>query len=237
MSSTPGEYRQELGLQPSQQEAALRNIYRRFFKRALDLAIALPALVVLTPVILTAMAIIRLESPGSPLFSQKRLGKNGQLFQIYKIRTMYPDSDKKDFKTRTGDPRITPIGHFLRDTKIDELPQLWNIIRGDMSLIGPRPLSVDECNYVTQMLKYNERHPGFCPTVRPGLTGLEQIYRINPLVYSERFEWNHHYENSLSFIMDLKVLYSTAFMCRLVCYLALFATILEVFALHRWLSR
>jgi lipopolysaccharide/colanic/teichoic acid biosynthesis glycosyltransferase len=217
--------------------ACFHGFYRNYVKRAIDLFIAAIALIISLPVIILSATLISLETPGSPLFFQKRIGQNGKPFYIYKIRTMYVGSDKHGFKTDESDPRVTRLGRILREKKIDELLQLWNILRGDMSLIGPRPLSVDESNFVSNELGYSENYPGFHPKVRPGLTGLEQIYRIHPLVYKERFDWNNHYESKLSFLLDLKVLYATILMCRLVCAAAICGGIIELAILTGLLTR
>jgi lipopolysaccharide/colanic/teichoic acid biosynthesis glycosyltransferase len=202
--------------------------YRQHLKRPIDLFFSIIALIACGPAILLAMALIALETGGSPIYKQLRIGKDGGKFFIYKIRTMYEGADKQGFKTDLSDPRVTRLGKFLRDNKIDELPQLINIIKGEMSLIGPRPLSVDESNYVVEELGFSKQHPGFIPRTLPGCTGLEQIYRIHSLIYTERFHWNHYYEDKLSAIVDLKIFYSTVLMCRFICYGAVFGAIVEL---------
>lgn len=208
--------------------AFLPDFYRNHVKRPVDVLVSAAALIACLPLFIAVCALIMLETPGSPMFKQKRIGKGGTPFDIYKLRTMYEGADRQGFKTDRGDPRVTRLGNFLRETKIDELPQLWNILCGEMSLIGPRPLSVDESDFVMTELGCGLEHPGFFPSVSPGCTGLEQIYRIHPLVYSERFQWNAYYESKLSFLMDLKILYATTMMCRLVCLATICGGIIEL---------
>jgi len=228
LATSPTGNPRELTMEQLKQGQLFHDFYRDHVKRPVDLVVATVALVACLPVLLLASFLIRLESPGSPLFKQKRIGRNGKPFDILKLRTMYEGADRQGFKTDRGDPRVTRLGNFLRDTKLDELPQLLNIVYGEMSLIGPRPLSVDESEFVTNELGYGSGHPGFFPTVRPGCTGLEQIYRIHPLVYSERFQWNAFYESKLSLMADLKILVATMLMCRLVCLATICGAILEL---------
>lgn len=237
MSASPKDVQRPLPFRPLAGGVAFRDFYRLYVKRLVDIIGSAIALIICLPVIILAATLIALESPGSPIFFQSRIGKNGKPFNIFKIRTMYVGADKHGFKTDKSDPRVTRLGNVLREKKIDELLQLWNILRGDMSLIGPRPLSVEESEYVCKELGYSEQHPGFHPKVRPGLTGLEQIYRVHPLVYQERFDWNHHYENELSMVLDLKVLHATIFMCRLVCVAAICGGIAELLFLVLLLRR
>ena len=208
--------------------ASFRNFYRKFVKRPVDILVSATALISCFPVLVVLCAFISLDSPGLPVYKQRRLGKKGILFDIYKLRTMFDGADRHGFKTEPADPRVTRLGNFLREKKLDELPQLWNILRGDMSLIGPRPLSLEESEFVMTELGFSQQHPGFIPTVRPGLTGLEQIYRIHHLVYTERFQWNACYEATLSLLTDLKVLSATVMMCRLVCLATIFGGTLEL---------
>ena len=206
----------------------IHDFYRNHVKRPVDVAVSALSLCACAPILILAGILILIETPGLPIFRQQRIGKDGKPFDIYKLRTMNAGSDQKGFKTDRSDPRVTRLGKFLRETKIDELPQLLNILRGEMSLIGPRPLSVEESNHVIDELGYNSQHPGFIPKVRPGCTGLEQIYRIHPLVYAERFQWNAYYESKVSLLVDLKVICATVLMCRVLCYAAIFGGIVEL---------
>ena len=210
-------------------EATLgRSFYCRYVKRAIDLVISWLALIACLPVLLVASLLLVLETPGSPIFTQRRVGRRGQPFPIFKLRTMHDGADEKDFRTRTLDTRITRLGKFLRQTKIDEIPQLWNVIRGDMSLIGPRPLSADECSYIADSLGYSPGYPGFHPNVLPGLTGLEQIYRIHPSVYFQRFSWNAEYEKHISPALDLKIFVTTLIQYKPVCAATVIGGIFEI---------
>ncbi|SRR5579875_150645 len=206
-------------------------IYRRFIKRILDVTVASAALVVCSPLLLLAALLVMLESRGPVLFKQQRLGAGGRVFTIYKIRTMVPGSEHEGVRTREDDPRVTRLGKILRDWKFDELPQLWNVIRGDMSLIGPRPLSVAECEVIASEFGYQEEHPGFKPTVRPGLTGPEQISRNGNQTYAQRFAINHDYERGLSFWLDCRTLLATIGVCRVLTALVGITSLVELLTL------
>jgi undecaprenyl phosphate N,N'-diacetylbacillosamine 1-phosphate transferase len=173
-------------------------------KRALDLVIAGSALLLLSPVLLLCMAAIRWNSEGPALFSQLRLGRNGAPFRLWKLRSMYvnaPDIRNADGSAYTGaaDFRVTSIGALLRSTSLDELPQLWNVLRGDMSLVGPRPDLVDQLRFYTEaeMRKLD---------VRPGLTGLAQISGRNAISWEARKALDVEYVNRQSFWLDLEIL-------------------------------
>jgi len=194
-----------------------RTTYSVYFKRVCDLILSWSALLCCLPVLLALTVAVILDSPGSAIYRQARVGAGGRRFDILKLRTMYVGADNEGFTTSESDQRITRFGRFLRDTKLDELPQLWNIVRGDMSVIGPRPLSVEECEYLATHGGFHPGHPGFYPLVRPGLTGLEQIYRIHPLSYEDRFAWNDLYESQMSAWQDLRIFVTTAAQCKLVC--------------------
>ncbi|MFO0888504.1 MAG: sugar transferase [Isosphaeraceae bacterium] len=145
----------------------------RSLKSSVDLLIAAVLLVLLAPVILVVMALIRLTSAGSPLYIQKRAGKGGRVFKIYKLRTMYHDCERASgIRWATAnDPRVTPLGRILRKTHLDELPQLWNVLRGDMSLVGPRPERPEIIAQLERKLpEYREREQ-----MLPGVTGLAQV--------------------------------------------------------------
>ena len=228
MSSNPEITTSNLEPGCSPEATPLQSPYCKYLKPALDITVAWLALIACLPILLVAYLLILCESPGSPIYRQKRIGTGGKPFEIYKLRTMYDGADLLDFKTRTLDSRVTRLGRFLRDTKIDEIPQLWNVIRGEMSLIGPRPLSAEECGFITDILGYPPDYPGFRIRVKPGLTGLEQIYRIHPSVYTDRFAWNADYENKISLAQDLKILVTTMLMCNLVCVVTVVGGILEL---------
>jgi exopolysaccharide biosynthesis polyprenyl glycosylphosphotransferase len=183
-------------------------------KSIIDISIAIIAGILLTPIIATAALAVRLTSPGRAFFSQTRIGVDGKPFTIRKLRTMYVDADAlRDalleenegagplFKLRT-DPRVTPVGRFLRKYSLDELPQLWNVVRGDMSLVGPRPpLEVEVGAYE------DEVHRRLC--VKPGLTGLWQVSGRSDLEWDEAVRLDLRYVDNWSVAMDLMILWKT----------------------------
>jgi len=207
------------------------NQFYVFAKRLIDIACASAALICFGPLILICMALIAIESPGAPLFLQRRTGKNGRVFVIYKLRSMFKDTESASFRTVNNDHRLTEVGKFLRRTNIDELPQLINIIKGDMSIIGPRPLSVVETQYVRKNLNISSDWPGFFPTCAPGLIGLEQVSRSRALTYQERFKLNHVYETSISAGMDWQILMRSTQVCRAVWLLTIGGGVAAVTAL------
>jgi lipopolysaccharide/colanic/teichoic acid biosynthesis glycosyltransferase len=187
------------------------------FKRIFDLVGASAAILVLSPLILTIVTFIYL-SGGSPLFRHRRVGQLGISFDCFKFRTMVTNADEvlqnllerdpiareewlRDHKLR-DDPRVTPFGRFLRRTSLDELPQLWNVLRGDMSLVGPRPVVPDE------LRRYGRRVPIFL-SARPGITGLWQISGRNDTDYRRRVALDVCYVRSRSVILDVYILWRT----------------------------
>lgn len=180
-----------------------RRIYERYVKRALDVIFACVFLFLLFPVFLITALLIRLKLGAPVIFSQPRGGFDGREFMILKFRTM---TDKRDsMGTLLPDPeRLTRFGRFLRRTSIDELPQLVNILRGEMSFVGPRPQLAEFLPHYTD--KENLRH-----TVRPGLTGLAQVKGRNSLPWKKRFELDAEYAERVSFFLDLKLVFLTLF--------------------------
>jgi lipopolysaccharide/colanic/teichoic acid biosynthesis glycosyltransferase len=173
-------------------------------QRTLDLAIAAPAAAVTAPVAGVLALVVRLESPGHPIYRQTRVGKDGELFQIYKLRTMVRGAELTGagLAIQEGDERITQIGGFLRRYSLDELPNLWNVLRGEMSIVGPRPtLSV-------QVEQYTERQRGRL-TVKPGITGWAQVNGRASLPWSERIELDLWYVEHRSLALDLRILART----------------------------
>ncbi|PEY69372.1 UDP-phosphate N-acetylgalactosaminyl-1-phosphate transferase [Bacillus cereus] len=175
-------------------------------KYLLDVMFSLVGLIVLMPVILIFSILIILESPGSPFYLQERLGLNGKRFKVIKLRSMRNDAEKNGAKwAEKNDPRVTKIGLFIRKTRIDELPQLFNILKGDMSLVGPRP----ERPIFTE--KFERDIPGFKKRleVKPGLTGWAQVnggYEITP---KEKLNLDVYYINHASIILDFKIIIKT----------------------------
>lgn len=195
------------------------SFYVNHMKRAFDLIFALALFVVSLPLVILSALLIALDGNGSPLFRQQRVGICGKPFELYKLRTMHAGSESQGFKTESNDTRITALGEFLRQSKIDELPQLWNIIRGDMSLIGPRPLSVEETEYIVKSLSFPSDTPGLYPTVLPGLTGLEQCYRSEIMPYKKRFHLNDYYEKNLCSWLDFWIFRRSLLACPTICCL------------------
>jgi lipopolysaccharide/colanic/teichoic acid biosynthesis glycosyltransferase len=173
-------------------------------KRVLDLAIAVPAAVILAPFVAGFAAAVRFETPGPIFFRQERIGRGGRPFQILKLRTLHdePANGPADHLISAGDQRITRVGAFLRRWSLDELPQLWNIIRGDMSVVGPRPtLGYQVEQYTPQQRRRLE--------VLPGVTGWAQIHGRNSVAWPQRIELDVWYVDHRSLRLDLKILLST----------------------------
>ena len=179
-------------------------------KRMMDLALSIVALPIVLPVLLIAAIAIKLDTRGPAFFIQERIGHHGRHFRVYKLRTMVAnaeelkasvlDSRTVHFKT-LDDPRITRVGRFLRKTSLDELPQLFNVIRGEMSLVGPRPTSLNLATYEP----WHERRL----EVRPGVTGLWQVRGRNAMTFDERVKLDLEYIDHLSLANDLKLLGQT----------------------------
>ena len=174
-------------------------MYRRFFKRLLDILLSLCILVLLSPVYVILIVLVRVKLGSPVFFRQKRPGLNGEIFTLYKFRTM-TDARDKDGKLLPDKDRLTSFGKFLRSSSLDELPEFFNILKGDMSFIGPRPLLVSYLPYYTE--RESLRH-----TVRPGLTGLAQVSGRNFIDWDRRLAKDVEYVEGLSFLMDLKVLF------------------------------
>lgn len=177
-------------------------MYERYVKRALDVAISLVSLIVLSPLLAAIAAIIKLSSPGPVIFKQKRYGKDKVFFEICKFRTMRTDAPK-DVPTndlRGAKSYITPVGKVLRVTSLDELPQLWNILKGDMSLIGPRPALWNQYDLMALRDEYGASH------VRPGLSGWAQVNGRDYLSrdLEKKARRDAEYTNNISFAFDLK---------------------------------
>jgi len=176
-------------------------------KRILDLVITILMFILLLPLMLLCAMLVRLSSPGPVFFRQQRLGLSGHPFSIVKFRTMMhnaPPMRCSDGSAYTGadDPRITGIGRFLRKTSLDELPQLWNVLRGEMSIVGPRPDQVDQLQYYTAAEKAKLR-------VKPGLTGLAQINGRNGIPWQARKALDVDYVNRQSLALDVLILVKT----------------------------
>jgi lipopolysaccharide/colanic/teichoic acid biosynthesis glycosyltransferase len=173
-------------------------------RRAIDIAVSATALVLSAPLVALAMVAIRLESPGDPLYRQRRVGLNGREFDLLKLRTMVQGAEHQGagLAIDAGDARITRVGSILRRTSLDELPNLLNVLRGEMSLIGPRP------TLPHQVAQYSERQRGRL-AIRPGITGWAQVNGRAALPWSERIELDLHYIEHRSWRLDLEILRRT----------------------------
>lgn len=176
-------------------------MYRLFIKRLLDIVLSGTALILLSPVYLILAILIRMKLGSPVIFHQERPGKDEKIFTLCKFRTMTDERDENG-ELLPDAVRLTKFGKLLRATSLDELPELWNIFKGDMSIIGPRPLLVSYLPYYTEEEKL--RH-----TVRPGLTGLAQVSGRNFLDWDRRLQKDVEYVKNLSFLMDLKVTFMT----------------------------
>jgi lipopolysaccharide/colanic/teichoic acid biosynthesis glycosyltransferase len=174
-------------------------------KRALDLALAAAASLVAGPLVAIACVAIRLESRGHPIYRQRRVGRHGEPFDIYKLRTMVRGAEftGAGLAIQEGDDRITRVGGFLRRTSLDELPNLWNVLRGEMSVVGPRP------TVQVQVDQYTERQRRRLE-VKPGITGWAQVHGRASLPWSERIELDIYYVEHRSLRLDLEILTRTA---------------------------
>ena len=176
-------------------------MYKHFFKRLLDILISGIGLICLGPVLIVLAVLVRVKLGSPIIFKQERPGLNEKIFTLKKFRTMTDERDEEG-KLLPDAQRLTKFGKFLRSTSLDELPELWNIFCGDMSLIGPRPLLISYLPYYTQ--REQLRH-----TVRPGLTGLAQISGRNLLEWDKRLEKDAEYVENLSFGLDIKIFFLT----------------------------
>ena len=176
-------------------------MYARFIKRPIDFILSLVALIVLSPVLVILIVLGAIGMRGNPFFTQQRPGKNEKIFKLIKFRTMTNQKDK-DGNLLPDEIRLTKYGKFLRSTSLDELPELINIIKGDMAIVGPRPLLVQ------YLPLYNERQK-LRHTVRPGLTGLAQINGRNTITWEQRFEDDVTYTQNISLLGDIKIIFLT----------------------------
>lgn len=168
------------------------------FKRGIDIAVSAAGLIITAPIQIAVAAAVRINLGSPVLFHQQRPGKNARIFELAKFRTMLPVTEKHF----TDEERLTKFGKFLRSTSLDELPSLWNVLRGDMSLVGPRPLLVEYLeHYSPQQARRHE--------VRPGITGLAQVRGRNEVDWERRFEYDVEYVDNRSIALDLKILVDT----------------------------
>lgn len=180
-----------------------RTFYELIIKRPMDFLLSIIALIVLSPVMLIVAILVKIKLGGPVLFKQERPGKNEKIFKMYKFRSMTQEKDEQG-RLLPDDKRLTKFGKILRSTSLDELPGLFNILKGDMSIVGPRPL------LVRYLPRYNEeqrkRH-----LVRPGLTGLAQVNGRNAITWEERFNFDIKYVEKVTFLKDLSIIIKTFF--------------------------
>lgn len=176
-------------------------MYKRFVKRCLDFLLSLAALIILSPVLLLVAILVRCKLGSPILFKQERPGLHEKIFCMYKFRTM-TDAKDADGNLLPDEVRLTKFGKLLRSTSLDELPELFNILKGDMAIVGPRPLLVQ------YLPRYNERQH-HRHDVRPGFTGLAQVNGRNSISWQEKFEWDVRYVEKVSFLMDLRIIAKT----------------------------
>lgn len=178
-----------------------KGLYEKYVKRSLDIVLSLIGLILLSPILVIVAILIRIKLGGPVIFSQERPGKDEKIFKMYKFRTM-TDARDADGELLSDEERLTPFGKKLRSTSLDELPELWNILKGDMSIIGPRPLLV---RYLALYnVEQRRRHQ-----VRPGLTGLAQTSGRNALSWQDRFALDVEYIENISFRNDLRIFFAT----------------------------
>lgn len=192
-------------------------LYRQFFKRFWDIVLSGVALVILSPVFLIVAVLVRVNLGSPIIFKQERPGYKGKIFNMYKFRSMLPSQTKdgrkltdnerlecvdKGIEVLSDEERLTKFGRILRATSLDELPELWNIFIGNMSIVGPRPLATIYLPYYTK--EEMRRHD-----VRPGLTGWAQVHGRNEIAWEKRFQYDIYYVDHCSFFLDLKTIFQT----------------------------
>lgn len=183
------------------QTYAKRSFYERFVKRLIDIFCSGLALIVLSPILLITAILVRAKLGSPVIFKQKRPGLHEKIFSLYKFRSM-TDAKDNDGKLLPDEDRLPPFGRKLRATSLDELPELWNIFKGDMTIVGPRPLLVEYLPYYSD--EEAHRHD-----VRPGLTGWAQVNGRNITVWDERLQQDLYYVKNCSFLLDVKILFMT----------------------------
>ena len=178
-----------------------KTFYQLFGKRILDILLSGIALIVLSPIILIVGILVRIKLGSPIIFKQERPGKSEKIFSMYKFRTMTDERDHNG-EYLPDEIRLTKFGKILRATSLDELPELWNILKGDMSIVGPRPLLVEYLPLYSE--KQRKRH-----NVRPGLTGLAQVNGRNAISWQEKFEYDYLYIEDYSFTKDINIIWHT----------------------------
>lgn len=206
------------------------NSFYLVIKRVADIVFSCVVLLLTLPLMLFLMLIIKLESKGPIFFLQKRVGKDGKVFKVYKLRTMQINTEDQGggVRTVTNDPRITRIGKFIRGCSFDEFPQFLNVVKGEMSYIGPRPISLSEHLFVMKSLKDKKQDipQGLIHRVSPGITGWALLHGREKIPYEDRFKLNAEYENGISLLFDAKIFLLTfkKYLFTNLCVLGLFLT-------------
>ena len=183
-------------------------MYKKYIKRIIDFFVALVSLPFVLLVVTILAPAIYISDKGSVFYNAKRVGKDGQIFKMFKLRSMYtnaPDLRNSDGSTFNSekDPRVTKIGRFMRKTSLDEIPQLLNVLKGDMSLVGPRPTVTDKDKIIVEddvRARYS---------VKPGITGYAQAFYRNSITQNEKYKYDNYYAENISFLMDVKILLKT----------------------------
>lgn len=191
----------ETQIKPTEEITVSNGIYAKYIKRAMDFFLSFCAIVVLSPILIILTAIGAIKMKGNPFFTQRRPGKNEKIFKLIKFRTMTNEKDSNG-SLLPDSKRLTKYGKFLRSTSLDELPELFNILKGDMAVVGPRPLLPEYLPYYTDIERH--RHD-----VRPGLTGLAQISGRNNVEWNKRFWLDVEYARSISLVNDIKIVLLT----------------------------
>lgn len=176
-------------------------MYEKYIKRILDFILSLISIIILMPVMIVIYILVRIKLGKPVIFKQERPGRNEEIFTLYKFRTMTEEKDEKG-NLLPDEQRLTKFGKMLRRTSLDELPELFNILKGDMSIVGPRPLAIIYLPYYNEKEKH--RHD-----VKPGLTGLAQVNGRNNLIWEDRFKYDLKYVENVSFINDCKIILKT----------------------------
>jgi len=176
-------------------------MYRKYFKRVFDFVCSLLALIVLSPVLLITALLVRIKLGTPVIFKQKRPGLNEKIFTLYKFRTMTDQKDEQG-NLLPDEVRLTKFGKMLRSTSLDELPELWNILKGDMSVVGPRPQLIKDMVFMTD--EQRKRH-----TVRPGLTGLAQVNGRNAITWEAKLQYDLDYLKRINFLRDIALIFKT----------------------------
>lgn len=176
-------------------------MYRKYFKRLLDVIFSVIAIILLIPIYIMIGILIRINLGSPIIFKQTRVGREEKIFNMYKFRSMTNEKNKNG-ELLSDEERLNKFGKILRSTSLDEIPELFNILKGDMSIVGPRPLLVEYLDYYNE--RERKRH-----SVSPGLTGLAQINGRNAIGWEERFEYDIKYSENITFINDLKILFLT----------------------------